>query len=406
MEPSYFTPSELRSASFRAWVAELYQRTPKFLGTMAAIPHEGSWYVPASTNDDHVLVRRNDEAITYVNSCGHLRLKIRPTGKIFGGEAYPRQGRMDDRELKAKVIVCPWHRRAHRVDSGEFIAKSGEVKECRSLRKVETVRRGDLIFEAADGSLPTFEGLTASSTFAALGIKPLELPKPFVLYKTCVYDEKMDAATGGANFEEDAHVRWTHENTFAHVYDMRTLTIEVYDLASAAQFVGWSKEGAANPSEKYKRLRELILKRTCGKDPAFGVIWYRMGPFTTGERFSVGTSPDDHIAVISSFVPKPDGIGSMNIVEYYVPPQLAEDVEFMEAFFAAYDETAFEDRELCLAAEEGYDAMIRAGHGSDPVIASGADEERCLQNYYQYLRMLQLRYPVNSVRPVPELAVA
>lgn len=69
-------------------------------------------------------------------------------------------------------------------------------------------------------------------------------------------------------------------------------------------------------------------------------------------------------------------------------------------------ETAFEDRELCLAAEEGYDAMIRAGHGSDPVIASGADEERCLQNYYQYLRMLQLRYPVNSVRPVPELAVA
>jgi hypothetical protein len=75
-------------------------------------------------------------------------------------------------------------------------------------------------------------------------------------------------------------------------------------------------------------------------------------------------------------------------------------------FFAAYDETAFEDRELCLAAEEGYDAMIRAGHGSDPVIASGADEERCLQNYYQYLRMLQLRYPVNSVRPVPELAVA
>jgi hypothetical protein len=129
-----------------------------------------------------------------------------------------------------------------------------------SLRKVETVRRGDLIFEAADGSLPTF---TARPTFATLGIKH-RTSKHFVLYKTCVYDEKMDAATG-ATTEEDAHVSGRIENTFAHVYDMRTLKSKS-TISPAAQFVGWSKEGM-NPSLKYKRLRELILKRTSGKDP-------------------------------------------------------------------------------------------------------------------------------------------
>jgi hypothetical protein len=259
---------------------------------------------------------------------------------------------------------------------------------------VETVRRGDLIFDVADGSLPTFDKLVASPTFETLGIRPLELPTHFRLTKTCVYNETMDALTAAANFEEDAHVMWTHATSFAHLYDMRTLTIEVYGLDSAAQFVGWSKEGAKNPSAKYKKLRELIIARTGGHGPAFGVIWYRLGAFTTMERFSVGTSPDEHIAVVSSFVPNQNGIGSRNIVEYYVPPQLAEDTEFMEVFLAAYDETAHEDRELCLATEEGYDALIRAGHGDDLVIVSSADEERCLGNYYEYLRALQRDYPV------------
>jgi hypothetical protein len=104
MESSYFTPSELRSASFRAWVAELYQRTPKFR-------HHGrpskSRYVPASANAI-VLVRRGDS--DYVRQFTVIAAQIRPTGRSLAAGI---RARMDDRELKAKVIVV-WHRRASR----------------------------------------------------------------------------------------------------------------------------------------------------------------------------------------------------------------------------------------------------------------------------------------------------
>ena len=104
----YFTPSELRSASFRTWVAELYQRTPKLLGTTASLPALGSTYVPRTTEDRHVLIRTDQtgtegEYLCFVNSCAHLQLKFIPVGKIFDGKEVERQGKLDT----LRFIVCP-----------------------------------------------------------------------------------------------------------------------------------------------------------------------------------------------------------------------------------------------------------------------------------------------------------
>jgi nitrite reductase/ring-hydroxylating ferredoxin subunit len=390
-----FTVGELRSSEFRSWIAALYAEMPQYLATTRAMRSAGSSYVSAATGDAHVLFYDGEHHACYVNSCAHLGLQIRPVGKTFRGIAYPR-AREDERP---DVILCPWHARKHDAKTGALLhLKSGETS-CKKLRSVPTVRRGDLIFTQGNGALPSFAKLRESPKFRALGIDPLLIPSDFHLHKTVIYDEKMDAATGAANFEEDAHVAPTHFTTFAHVYDMSTLEVEPYGLASAAQFVGWQTRKTPNPSERYKKLRSLILQRTEGKSPPFGVIWYRLGPFTTMEQFALGSDISDRIIVVSSFVPKPDGIGSRNVVEFHVPNSLAHvHPMLIDAFYDAYDETAEEDRELCLAAEDGYDARIAQGDDREPVIPADTDEEACLINYYRYLRALQTywRAPIDE----------
>ena len=398
-----FTPSELRSASFRTWVAELYQRTPKLLGTTASLPSPGSTYVPRTTEDRHVLIRTDktgtdSEYVCFVNSCAHLQLKFIPVGKIFDGKEVERQGKLGT----LRFIVCPWHERGHRTNSGEFITKPGE--QCRRLRKVETVRLGDLIFEAADGSLPSFEALINSPKFAELGIKPFEIPTNFRLVRTSDTPERFDAITGAANFAEDAHVGPSHRSTYAFLYDMKTLYVVVIDREWSAQFVGWHKAERAMPQNACGELRRLILARTGGVAPAFGVIWYQFGAFDTMERFSIGTDVSDHVIVVSSFIPTKSGVGSRNVVEFYFPENVASDSEFVDAFMAAYNEPGAEDRDLCLSAEEGYDARIESGYGDDPIIPSDSKEERCLLNYYNYLRQLEATYGRHSAnREAPAL---
>jgi nitrite reductase/ring-hydroxylating ferredoxin subunit len=376
----YFTVGELRDVNFRAWVAEFYGKTPKLLGTTRSMPTLGSTYVSATTNDQHVLMWDGVKYSCYINSCAHLGLQFVPVGKTFRGEVVSRQGKQRD----PRFITCGWHARRHNSETGELIGAG--ASPCRKLRKIEIVRRGDLIFEAADGSLPGFEGLIGSPKFKQLGIKPLEIPTNYVLVKTIISPEKFDAITGAANFPEDAHVGPAHPTTYGYLYDMQTLEVEAYEPEWSAQFVGWQMTETAKPSRGCGKLRELILKRTGGKPPVFGVIWYQFGLFDTMERFSIDTDVANQVIIVSSFLPNKSGIGSRNVIEFYFPEHVASDSEFVETFLAAYDEPGAEDRDLCLAAEDGYDARIDAGYGTDPVIAADATNELCLLNYYQYLR--------------------
>lgn len=103
----------------------------------------------------------------------------------------------------------------------------------------------------------------------------------------------------------------------------------------------------------FQRWCDEIARRP-GPLPTFGALWLTLYPNTTVEVYP-------ETLIVSTIWP--DGPGrSLNVVEYYYPETLGDDLERYAAVQqAAYDETAVEDGELCLRIQRGKEALVRRG---------------------------------------------
>ncbi len=374
------TVFELSSARFQSGsFAEILASTPRYLGCDAMVPIKGSRHTTPSTNDAHMLFRGNDgEVRAFLNACAHRNAQLVPVGMKVKGNITARGGML----ARNGNIICPWHRYTY-DQGGELVsapAYGDGAKPCAQLNEVPLEQFGGLIFEAGKGATEMLEDVMHTPSFAKLGIVPFDTRKT-VLYRIDESQETFSALHAMEIFGDTDHVDDIHPNSFDQLVDMETLWLEMGHHWSI-QFVGW-RETTSKVCDEYKSYRDLVRAR--GNIPRYGAVWMMFGPNTTFEWYPTDV-PEEHIFVVSTFVPTKDGC--RNVVEWYVPEGvLARSPDLAPALMAAYAVTAEEDRAPCNSIERGRRALVENGFGHQTLGPIHPDQEGCVAHYYDMLKM-------------------
>ena len=375
------TMQELVTANFGGVTfADIIAATPKLLGNEAMLPTVNSRHTTPSTGDAHVLSRHPDGIRAALNTCPHRNGRLVPVGEEVNGNPVTRDGKLTPNGS----MVCHWHRYTYDEQGTLIFApayKKGETLPCLKLNTVALEQFDGLLFEAGHDAAEMLQDVMKSPSLKRLGIVPFEM-KGTVLYDVQESIETFSALTAMEIFGDTDHVGDIHKVSFDQLVDMMKLWLEMSTHWSI-QFVGWRKDTTKVCAE-YKAYRDLVLRG--GNTPRYGAVWMIFGPNTTFEWYPTDVE-DEHIFVVSTFVPIAKG-GCRNVVEWYVSEAtLLRNPELVRALMAAYAVTASEDRVLCNSVELGRRTLVENGFGHQRLGPAHPVEEGCVTHYYNMLAM-------------------
>jgi len=311
-------------AVYAAEEKNLFQQSPYYVGHELMTPEVGNFYVSKHTHDAKVLVRHKEDINLISNVCRHHQaLMLKDSGKI-------------------SKIICPIHSWAYDLEGTLLKAPNFEETPCLSLPRISLQKWNGLLFAGEntvdDSSIPSELG-------SHLDFK--------------------DYAFGGA-YSQDYHFNWKifietylddyHINAFhpglRTLVDTREISWQL-DQKHSAQMVGFQKSTLKTSSQNYALWREIMLSYNDGKPFDYGAIWFTYYPYLMIERYP-------YMLIISTLIPAGPN-ACQNVTEFFYPQDMVEsNAELIQVSQAAYNETAKEDEEICLAIQNGRHALYKS----------------------------------------------
>ena len=356
---SYFDP-----ALFQREMETIFQRGPRYVGHVNAVPNLGDYYALPQEGEGRALVRTEQGVELVSNVCRH-RQAVMLKGR--GNLGQHRNG------SAAGNIVCPLHRWTY--SGGAGLAQLGELigaphfaqDPCLNLQRYPLREWNGLLFE--DNGRDITADLAGMGTRAELDFSGYVLDK--VELHECNYNWKTFIEV----YLEDYHVGPFHPGLghFVTCDDLRWEFREHYSV----QTVGVSKAFGRPGSKVYQRWHDALLAYRGGKLPERGAIWLTYYPHIMVEWYP-------HVLTVSTLHPISVD-KTMNRVEFYYPEEIAAfERDFVDAQRAAYMETCIEDDEIGERMDAGRKALLL--RGDNEVGPYQSPMEDGMQHFHEWYR--------------------
>ena len=356
---SYFDP-----ALFKREMETIFQRGPRYVGHVNAVPHVGDYYALPQEGEGRALVRTEQGVELVSNVCRH-RQAVMLKGRGNLGEH--RHG------SAAGNIVCPLHRWTYGGGSG--LSRLGELigaphfshDPCLDLQRYPLREWNGMLFEDNGHDIGAdLAGMGPASTlsFDGMVLDHVELHECDYNWKTFieVYLEDYHVAPfhpGLGNFVTCDDLKWE----FKPEYSVQTVGVQ--NLLKSAG------------SPVYQRWHEQLMAYRQGDLPEQGAIWLTYYPHIMVEWYP-------HVLTVSTLHPISVD-KTLNRVEFYYPEEIAAfERDFVEAQRAAYIETCIEDDEIGERMDAGRKALF--ARGDNEVGPYQSPMEDGMQHFHEWYR--------------------
>jgi choline monooxygenase len=357
---SYFS-----EALFQRELDTIFQRGPRYVGHVNAVPNPGDYFALPQEGQGRALVRTAQGVQLVSNVCRHRQaVMLKGRGNLQDNAKGHAGGQ----------IVCPLHRWTYSGGQGPndrlgqlLGAPHFSHDPCADLQSYPLREWNGLLFE--DNGRDIAADLADMGPLQDLSFDGMALGH--VELHTCHYNWKTFIEV----YLEDYHVEPFHPGlgSFVTCQDLRWEFKPEYSV----QTVGAHNLSAQSGSPVYQRWHEQLMRYRNGEPPQHGAIWLTYYPHIMVEWYP-------HVLTVSTLHPL--GVDkTLNMVEFYYPEEIvAFEPEFMEAQRAAYMETCEEDDEIAERMDEGRKALLQ--RGDNQVGPYQSPMEDGMQHFHEWYR--------------------
>ncbi len=357
---SYFS-----EALFQRELDTIFQRGPRYVGHVNAVPNPGDYFALPQEGQGRALVRTAQGVELVSNVCRHRQaVMLKGRGNLQDNAKGHAGGQ----------IVCPLHRWTYSGGQsandrlGQLLgAPHFSHDPCADLQRYPLREWNGLLFEDNGRDIAADladMGPAHDLSFDGMALGHVEL-------HTCNYNWKTFIEV----YLEDYHVEPFHPGlgNFVTCQDLRWEFKPEYSV----QTVGAHNLSTQSGSPVYQRWHEQLMKYRNGEPPSHGAIWLTYYPHIMVEWYP-------HVLTVSTLHPL--GVDkTLNMVEFYYPEEIvAFEPEFMEAQRAAYMETCEEDDEIAERMDEGRKALLQ--RGDNQVGPYQSPMEDGMQHFHEWYR--------------------
>ncbi|MEO0002578.1 MAG: hypothetical protein RLZZ22_270 [Pseudomonadota bacterium] len=356
---SYFDP-----ALFQREMETIFQRGPRYVGHVNAVPNPGDYYALPQEGEGRALVRTAQGVELVSNVCRH-RQAVMLKGRGNLGEH--RNG------SAAGNIVCPLHRWTYSGGAGR--SKLGELvgaphfkqDPCLNLQRYPLREWNGMLFEDNGRDIAAdLAGMGPARTlsFEGMVLDHVELHECHYNWKTFieVYLEDYHVVPfhpGLGNFVTCDDLRWELKSEYS------VQTVGVQNLL----------KGAGSPV--YQQWHQQLMDYRQGELPEQGAVWLTYYPHIMVEWYP-------HVLTVSTLHPISVD-KTLNRVEFYYPEEIAAfERDFVDAQRAAYMETCIEDDEIGERMDAGRKALLL--RGDNEVGPYQSPMEDGMQHFHEWYR--------------------
>jgi len=371
---------EYNSPEFRHWFNRLLNTGGLYLGPANLVEEVGSYFISASTDGAHFLLRGLDGKLrAFLNVCRHREKQILvPKSNDVGG----RVGK-----LTSGFVSCSGHDWTYASDGThaspkKFVIEKGScpIVGNYNLHEVPIENIGGLVWTGSESQLAEIRELLLTPLLEKCGIADF-LPTDYRLHEIWISPDEYRPDTGMEVFGDISHVLApaVHGGTLMRFVDPRGLLLDAPKKSRCGnvQMVPFLLEtDHLKMSEAWRTYREAVLELSGSESPSFGAIWiahYHDG--TTIEYFP-------YAVVVSRFAPNSITGGTRNVVEFYFSEF---SLEIALLFISAYKCLAHEDAELCAEMDRGSMFLSIFGKGNIKSGPAHPTEEWAVSHYEKWL---------------------
>jgi choline monooxygenase len=352
-------------ALFQRELETIFQRGPRYVGHINAVPNLGDYYALPQENEGRALIRTANGVELVSNICRHRQAVMLKGRGNLGDNAKGHAG---------GNIICPLHRWTYSGGSG--LSKVGELvgaphfaqDPCLNLTRYPLREWNGMLFE--DNGRDIQADLADMGPAQTLSFEGMVLGH--VEQHICNYNWKTFIEV----YLEDYHVVPFHPGlgNFVTCEDLKWEFKPEYSV----QTVGVQKtlEGTFG-SPVYQRWQEVLMKYRNGELPERGAVWLTYYPHIMVEWYP-------HVLTVSTMHPLSID-KTLNLVEFYYPEDIvAFEPEFIEAQRAAYMETCIEDDEIAERMDAGRKALLMRGENEVGPYQSPTEDG--MQHFHEWYR--------------------
>ncbi len=356
---SYFDP-----ALFQREMETIFQRGPRYVGHVNAVPNVGDYYALPQEGEGRALVRTEKGVELVSNVCRHRQaVMLKGRGNLADNAKGSAAGN----------IVCPLHRWTY--SGGSAMGQLGELigaphfsqDPCLDLQRYPLREWNGMLFEDNGRDIAAdLAGMGPARTlsFDGMVLDHVELHECNYNWKTFieVYLEDYHVVPfhpGLGNFVTCDDLKWE----FKPEYSVQTVGVQ--NLL----------KGAGSPV--YQQWHQQLMAYRQGKLPEQGAVWLTYYPHIMVEWYP-------HVLTVSTLHPISVD-KTLNMVEFYYPEEIAAfERGFVDAQRAAYMETCIEDDEIGERMDAGRKALL--ARGANEVGPYQSPMEDGMQHFHEWYR--------------------
>jgi choline monooxygenase len=329
-------------ALFQREQATLFQKGPRYVGHVNAVPQVGDYYALPQENEGRALVRTERGVELISNVCRHRQaVMLKGRGNLHQQRSGSAGGN----------IVCPLHRwtysggLGHNLPTGTLIgAPHFATDPCLNLQRYPLREWNGMLFED--------NGRDVEADLAGMGPRGLLNFEGMVLDHVELHECHYNWKTFIEVYLEDYHVVPFHPGlgNFVTCDDLEWEFKPEYSV----QTVGVKNLPRGAGSPVYQKWHEQLMQYRQGALPEKGAVWLTYYPHIMVEWYP-------HVLTVSTLHPISVD-RTLNMVEFYYPEEIAAfERGFVEAQRAAYMETCIEDDEIAERMDAGRKALLQRG---------------------------------------------
>lgn len=326
----------------------LFKEGPRYIGHELMVPNVGDYQVVSHPHGQHFLKRTSERVKLLSNICRH------------------RQALMLEGRGNTPTITCPLHRWTYDNHGTLIAAPHFEETPCLALPSTELQSWNGMLFETNRSVSTDLQSLSFASffDFSNYIFDRLETTEYACNWKTFIEvyleDYHVDAFHPGlGNFVDCTQLKWE----LAEWYSVQTVGVQgMLDRPGSTTYQHWQ--------QALKNYRQ-------DKMPLYGAIWMMYFPNIMIEWYP-------EVLMVSTVIPQGPQ-KTHNVVEYYYPKEVMWfEPELIKLQQAAYNETALEDKEICLRIEAGRRALYAAQLSDAGPYQSPMEDG--MRHFHQFIR--------------------